>query len=203
MQSEVIDSRHERPPLSEKSEVAMRLLGAAKKNLNRVFKDIENIILSTQSDIDTLEDEKRKLHKQKILLQQRAKEQEQEISGLTQEQHQLLEEYAHVKAELEKLTKLASGDENFSIQDMRATLAIYSTLFQEVYSTEAHFKILYLLHGDLEEMSVEKLKGATGIAGAMILRACHELQKAGLIEFDINTKTAKLTKRLFPKRKKQ
>ena len=188
-------------PNSDKFDSAMKLLFTAKSNLNNVLTSIEDVIHTSKVDVQELQEQHKYLTKQKFILQQRAQAQEQEINGLTQEQANLLEEYAHVKLELEKLTRLASGDENVSIEDMRATLSIYTTLFTEVYSSEAHFKILLLLHGDSEVLDIEKMKVALGIEGAIVLRACHELSKAKLIEFDFETKECHLVKRLFPKKK--
>lgn len=186
----------------DKLDAALNLLRNTRKNITQLFSELEGIISTTKLDIVELREQQGFLEEEKLRLQKRAEEQQKEITGLTQEQHQLLEEYANVKLELEKLTKLASGDENVSIQDMRAALSIYTSLFQEVYSTEAHFKILLLLHGESGEMTIEQLKGASGIEGAVILRACHELHKAKLIKFDFDSKTAKLERRLFPERKK-
>ena len=187
----------------DKLNEALNLVRTTKISINRLFNELEGVISTTKLDIMELREQQAFLEDEKIRLQNKAKEQQRAISGLTQEQHQLLEEYANVKLELEKLTKLASGDENVSIQDMRATLSIYTSLFREVYSTEAHFKILLLLHGESGEMTVEQLKNASGIGGAVILRACHDLHKANLIQFDFDLKKATLVKRLFPERKKK
>ncbi|MCF2139988.1 MAG: hypothetical protein K9W44_08035 [Candidatus Lokiarchaeota archaeon] len=185
----------------DKLDEALKLVRTTKTNISHLFNELERVISTTKLDIIELREQQEYLEEEKIRLQKKAQDQQKAISGLTQEQHQLLEEYANVKLELEKLTKLASGDENVSIQDMRATLAIYTSLFSEVYSTEAHFKILLLLHGESGEMTIEQLKNASGIGGAIILRACHELHKANLIHFDFETKTATLVNRLFPERK--
>ena len=90
----------------------MKLLFTAKSNLNNVLSSIEDVIHTSKVDVQELQEQHKYLTKQKFILQQRAQAQEQEINGLTQEQANLLEEYAHVKLELEKLTRLASGDEN-------------------------------------------------------------------------------------------
>ncbi|MHA1795962.1 MAG: hypothetical protein ACTSUK_07615, partial [Promethearchaeota archaeon] len=137
----------------DKLNEALNLVRTTKISINRLFNELEGVISTTKLDIMELREQQAFLEDEKIRLQNKAKEQQRAISGLTQEQHQLLEEYANVKLELEKLTKLASGDENVSIQDMRATLSIYTSLFREVYSTEAHFKILLLLHGESGEMT--------------------------------------------------
>ena len=48
-------------------------------------------------------------------------------------------------------------------------------------------------------MTREEIKNTTGIQGAMVLRAVQELDKVELIEYNMDTSTAKLKKRLFPK----
>jgi hypothetical protein len=126
-----------------------------------------------------------------------------EISGLTDKQKQLLKEYEVLKEELEKFSRLAvSSGETVKIEDMQASLAIYRVLLEEIWQSQPHFRVLFLLHGDTPEMDVDRIKAASGVSGAMVLRACHELAKANLITFNIENKTAKLVKRLFPKREK-
>ncbi len=49
-------------------------------------------------------------------------------------------------------------------------------------------------------MTREELKNTTGIGGAYVLHSVQELAKVGLLEYDMDTGTAKLKKRLFPKK---
>ena len=49
-------------------------------------------------------------------------------------------------------------------------------------------------------MSREEVKNTTGISGAFVLRAVQELAKVELVEYDMDTNTVKLKKRLFPKK---
>ncbi len=49
-------------------------------------------------------------------------------------------------------------------------------------------------------MTREELKNTTGIGGAYILHSVQELAKVGLLEYDMDTGTVKLKKRLFPKK---
>ena len=190
-------------PSSElkKLEAALDLVFSAEANMKGLFDGLVNIINRTKDNFTVLEQEKKNLEDQKIELEKKAKKQAKEISGLTQGQMQLLKEYEGVKEELEKFTRMASGDDEFRIEDMRATLAIYRVLLEEIYSSQPHFKVLFLLHGDADEMSIDHLKGASGIGGAMILRACHELNRAKLITFDEDAHVAKLIMRFFPKKK--
>ncbi len=180
----------------EKLDAALDLMISAKSNMNQMFEGIDGIIRKTKRDLINLEQEKKELEEIK-------KEQEQKISGLTEEQHKLLKEYEQIKGELEKFTKTASGEDEIQLENIKDTLAIYRVLLEKIWQSQPHYKILKLLHGDAKVMTVDKLKNASGIAGAMILRACHDLAKVNLIEFDIDTKETQLTKRLFPKKKKR
>ncbi len=56
------------------------------------------------------------------------------------------------------------------------------------------------LHGDKEKKSREQIKNTTGIAGAMVLRAVHELAKIGVLEYDEDTAMVTLKKRIFAKK---
>ncbi len=185
----------------QKLDAALEILQSAEANINGLLSGLGSVISATKDDFIELEIQKEYLEAQQKALQVKAKKQAREISGLTSEQEKLLLEYAQVKDELEKLTKIASDSEEISIDDMRATLSIYRALFEEIYASQPHFRVLYLLHGDAAELSVDNLKSASGIGGAMILRACHELKKANLIEFDLDTKKAKLIHRLFHQKK--
>lgn len=186
----------------KKLEAALDLVFSAEANMKGLFDGLVTIINNTKDNFISLEQQKKILENQKIELEKKAQKQAKEISGLTQGQMTLLKEYEGVKEELEKITRMASGEGEFKIEDMRATLSIYRVLLEEIYSSQPHFKVLFLLHGDADEMTVDQLKGASGIGGAMVLRSCHELHRANLIKFDENNHTAKLLKRFFPKRKK-
>ena len=183
----------------QKLDTALDLLGSAEANISGLFVGLKKVISSVRDDVNRMDSEKAKLQHQKLLLLKKSKEQAKEISGLNQEQMELLHEYAQIKEELEKFTKIATSDGIVKIDDMRATLVIYRKMLEEIFAAKAHFKILFLLHGDTEIMDLEQLKGATGIGGAVILRACHELAKANLISFDPDTKKVQLIKRFFPR----
>ncbi len=73
-------------------------------------------------------------------------------------------------------------------------------LIEEIWSGQPHYRILLTLHGDKEKMSREQIKNTTGIAGAMVLRAVHELAKIGVLEYDEDTAIVTLKKRLFSKK---
>jgi len=187
----------------EKLEAALDLVFNAESSMKGLFDGLVNIINNTKDNFIALEHQKKILEDQKIELEQKAKKQAKEISGLTNDQMILLKEYEGVKEELEKITRMASGEDEFRIEDMRATLSIYRVLLEEIYSSQPHFKVLFLLHGATDEMTIDQLKGASGIGGVAILRAVHELNRAELITFDEDTHIVKLLKRFFPKKIKK
>jgi DNA-binding transcriptional regulator GbsR (MarR family) len=46
-------------------------------------------------------------------------------------------------------------------------------------------------------MTRDQIKNATGISGAMVLRAIHELARENLVIYDENTSKVKLVKRFY------
>ncbi|NVM38045.1 MAG: hypothetical protein HWN81_20795, partial [Candidatus Lokiarchaeota archaeon] len=83
---------------------------------------------------------------------------------------------------------------------VRALLSIYSVLVSEIWQGQPHYRILMTLHGEKEEMTRDQIKNTTGIGGAFVLHSVQELAKVGLVEYDMDTNTVKLIKRLFPKK---
>ena len=120
---------------------------------------------------------------------------------MTEEQMRLLEEYAKVKEELGKFAKITAEmeEQDLSFERIQALLSIYSVLLEKIFQGQPHFRVLNVLHGSKEEMTREEIKNTTGIQGAMVLRALQELDKVDLVEYNMDTSTAKLKKRLFPK----
>ena len=144
----------------KKLDAALNIVHTAQKNLTEMFGGIEKIIGNSKKTLLSLEEEKQNLE----LIKQ---EQESQISGLTDQQKQLLKEYAAVKEELEKFTRMAVEDGGeIKLEDMQATLAIYRVSLEEIWQSQPHFKVLWLLHGDRDQMTVEQLKSASGISGA-------------------------------------
>ena len=79
-------------------------------------------------------------------------------------------------------------------------LSITQLLISEIWQGQPHYRILLSLHGEKEKMSREEIKNTTGIAGAMVLRAVHELAKIDVLEYDEDTSMVTLKKRLFSKK---
>ncbi len=157
---------------------------------------------SLEADKKQLELDKAKLEDEAKKLELEKQERDQKIGALTEEQMKLLDEYKKVKVELKKFMTSAEEAEEaeYNFERIRALLSIYSVLVSEIWQGQPHYRILKILHGDKESMSRDEIKNTTGIRGAFVLRAVQELAKVGLIDYDMDTQSAKLKERLFPKK---
>jgi len=165
-----------------------------KKRLIEETKKLEKEKTQLELDKKRLIEETKKLEKEK-------QERDQKIGQMTGEQMRLLEEYAKVKEELKKFAKIAASmeEQELDFDRIQALLSIYSVLLEKIFQGQPHYKVLETLHYAKDKMTRDELKNTTGIQGAMVLRAVQELDKVDLIEYDMDTSTARLKKRLFPK----
>ena len=148
-----------------------------------------------------LEVETKKLEEETKRLAQEKEERDQKIGQLTGEQLKLLEEYKNLKIELKKFAKIAQDQEEaeFNFERIKALLSITMLLIEEIWQGQPHYKIILVLHGEREHMTRDEIKNTTGIAGAMVLRAIHELARIGVVEYDEETSEVTLVRRLFEK----
>lgn len=177
-------------------------LSKEKEKLELEKKQLEEAKNKLESEKKLLETEKKKLEEETKKLELEKEERDQKIGSLTEEQMKLLDEYQKVKVELEKFMKVAeeAGEAEYNFERVRALLSIYSVLVSEIWQGQPHYRILMTLHGEKEEMTREQIKTTTGIGGAFVLHSVQELAKVGLVEYDMDTSTVKLIKRLFPKK---
>ena len=170
-------------------------------NIRNVKAQLENEKTQLEREKTQLELDKKKLEAEAKQLEKDKQERDQKIGQMTEEQMRLLEEYAKVKEELGKFAKITAEmeEQDLSFERIQALLSIYSVLLEKIFQGQPHFRVLNVLHGSKEEMTREEIKNTTGIQGAMVLRALQELDKVDLVEYNMDTSTAKLKKRLFPK----
>ena len=177
-------------------------LSKEKVKLEQEKKLLEEAKNKLESEKKLLETDKKKLEEETKKLELEKEERDQKIGSLTEEQVKLLDEYQKVKVELEKFMKVAEEAEEseYNFDRVRALISIYSVLVSEIWQGQPHYRILMTLHGEKEEMTREQIKTTTGIGGAFVLHSVQELAKVGLVEYDMDTSTVKLIKRLFPKK---
>ena len=193
----------------ETSRTALLKLESDKEELSKTKETLENEKKLLEEEKSKLESEKQNLELEKKKLEEATKklelekrERDQKIGSLTEEQMKLLDEYQKVKVELSKFMKAAEEAEEaeYNFERVRALLSIYTVLVSEIWAGQAHYRILLTLHGDKEVMTRDELKTTLGIGGAFVLHSVQELAKVGLVDYDMDTSTVKLTNRLFPKK---
>ena len=193
----------------ETSRTALLTLESDKVELSNEKEKLEKEKIFLEQEKSSLETEKQQLEIDKKTLEEGTRklelekqEKDQQIGSLTEEQMKLLDEYQKVKVELSKFMTAAEEAENaeYNFERVRALLSIYSVLVSEIWSGQAHYRILLTLHGDKEVMTRDELKTTLGIGGAFVLHSVQELAKVGLVEYDMDTHSVKLIERLFPKK---
>ncbi|MHA1479109.1 MAG: hypothetical protein ACTSPU_13025 [Promethearchaeota archaeon] len=193
--TELVVLEKDREQLSRDKE----LLEGEKLQLEQATKILEADKSQLELEKANLESETKKLEEETQKLELEKQERDQKIGSLTEEQKRLLKEYASLKVELKKLAKVAeeSQESEFDFERIKALLSITQLLISEIWQGQPHYRILLTLHGEKEEMSREHIKNTTGISGAMVLRAVHELVKIDVLEYDEDTSMVKLKRRLF------
>jgi len=193
----------------ETSRTALLKLESDKVELSKEKEQLEKEKIFLEQEKNSLEIEKQQLEVEKKKLEQETtklelekQERDQKIGSLTEEQMKLLDEYQKVKVELSKFMKVAeeAGEAEYNFERVRALLSIYTVLVSEIWSGQAHYRIILTLHGDKEVMTRDELKTTLGIGGAFVLHSVQELAKVGLVEYDMDTSTVRLKERLFPKK---
>jgi chromosome segregation ATPase len=177
-------------------------LSQDKNLLEREKRQLEEATRLLETEKQALEREKAELELEKQKLEAEKAEKEQKIGELTGEQLRLLDEYKNLKIELKKFMKIAQDQEEseYNFERIKALLSITMLLIQEIWQGQPHYRILLTLHGDKEEMTREEIKNTTGISGAMVLRAVHELANIDVLQYDEEKSLVKLKRRLFAKK---
>lgn len=200
--------------MSEKN--TLEIIDGTLKSVENNFKQFIEVLETAKSELinfeeatkmleaekEALEKEKTDLELEKKRLELEKEEKEQKIGELTGDQLRLLDEYKTLKVELKKFMKIAQDQEEseYNFERIKALLSITMLLIQEIWQGQPHYRILLTLHGDKEEMTREEIKNTTGISGAMVLRAVHELTNIGVLEYDEDKSIVKLKRRLFAKK---
>lgn len=111
----------------------------------------------------------------------------------------LQDEMDAIRTQLEKMSEtyreLAKEQEaSIPVQEL---LALYIALLEDVFGGQPHAKALFLLHGAKKEMTREAITKTAGHEATAIRKALGDLDRAGLIEYNVETGVARLKKRLY------
>jgi len=106
------------------------------------------------------------------------------------------------KVQLEKVEEQLSGlrrmyedltQERAQDIEIEELLAIYTVLFEKVFATDPHTKILILLMGvDKEIWTRDELVKTTNFTPAAIIKALHDLRNNDIVELDESAQEVKL-----------
>ncbi|MFX1269283.1 MAG: hypothetical protein ACFFAK_15085 [Promethearchaeota archaeon] len=200
--------------MSEKN--TLKIIDGTLKSVENNFKQFIDVLETAKNELINFEEatklletekialerEKTELELEKQKLEAEKAEKEQKIGELTGEQLRLLDEYKNLKIELKKFMKIAQDQEEseYNFERIKALLSITMLLIQEIWQGQPHYRILLTLHGDKEEMTREEIKNTTGISGAMVLRAVHELANIDVLQYNEEKSLVKLKRRLFAKK---
>ncbi|MBN1802107.1 MAG: hypothetical protein JW891_11405 [Candidatus Lokiarchaeota archaeon] len=179
-----------------------RIKAEEEKNLMETIKNrLEKREQQLEEEKERLEQQKKKLEEETKKLELEKQEKDKKIGALNAEQLKLLDEYEKVKIELKKFAQTAAQQEEaeLNFEKIQALLSIYRVLIEEIWQGQAHYRILHVLHGAKDSMNRQELKNSTGVAGAFVLRSVQELARVDLIDYDEETGTATLKRRLYPK----
>ncbi len=122
-----------------------------------------------------------------------------QIKKMKQENVEMKAELDKVSEELDKVTvefDVLSKEKSRKVERTEI-LALLMTLLVEVFGAQPHSKLLFLLHGQKDEMDRTELMKASGIAGAIVRHALADLNTAKLVDYDVVSGRVKLLKRIY------
>jgi len=176
----------------EEIDAALTKVATAREDFSELFQTLTAVLEETKSALNTLAKEKINLEEEKTAA-------DHTIETMTGEQKRLLEEYTLLQEDLKRMSGVVkeADQKEFNFKEVQAVLSIYTVLLEQVWQSQPHFKVLYLLHGQKEEISRQDLANASGISAAMIMRAIFELRNANLVYYDEDTGMVKLVRRFL------
>ena len=163
------------------------------------FEEIVPTIEKVKDAIVAMEQKLTNLAKELEIKEQQLTEREGKLSVELERSQQLQNDYLEIQKELSKISELyqeVSGKQE-DVTSVKEILGIYITLLEKVFSGKPHAKILFLLHGDKDEMNREELTKSTGFTAAAVRYAISELSGADLVDFNEETTMVKLRARIY------
>jgi hypothetical protein len=168
-------------------------------SMSPLFDNLKRVVINGKTMVEQIEQRNRQIEIEKRAKEEALKAEQAKVSALTEEQRDILEHYAEIEGELKKFSGLVVqfDEKELKFDDVKAMLSIFTTLLEKIFQGQPHARILYALHGEASSMTRDKLKNTTGISGAMVLRAIHELAKADLVTYDEDTGLVTLVQRIY------
>lgn len=159
--------------------------------IEKIKLSVENLA-PLQTDLTKIANE---LESKEKMLQER-EEKLQESQNINKE---LMENYLSVQNELNRISSLytdLTGKADTSV-DIKQILSVYVKLLEDVFEGKPHAKMLLVLNGEKNQISRQDLNNTLGFSAAIVLHSIHELQRAGLVDYDDETGIVTLKEKLY------
>ncbi|MDH5401244.1 MAG: hypothetical protein OEZ01_02280 [Candidatus Heimdallarchaeota archaeon] len=128
------------------------------------------------------------------------------VNQLEKENEDLSTKYNIAKEKLDKIeAQLANTVEQLeSITKTKAKgidamqlLEVYLVLMEQVFQSQAHVRLLLMLHGARDQWTLNDLVKASGISAIEVRQAMFDLRNSGILEYDDETTNVTLLKRFL------
>jgi chromosome segregation ATPase len=163
-----------------------------------IEKMIEKIKISVDS-LAPLQGDLTKVASELTSKEKMLQEREQKLKESQDKNIELQGSYMEVQEELNRISSLyteLTGKQDATI-DIKQILSVYITLLENVFEGKPHAKILFVLHGEKNQMTRQELNNTLGFSAAGVLHSIHELQRANLIDYDEEAAVVTLKERLY------
>ena len=129
-----------------------------------------------------------------------------EVDKLKSENSDLSTKYKTAKDKLDKIESQLQDtvDQLSTISkgaqkdvDAMKLLDIYLVLMGDVFNSAAHVKLLFIMHGQKDEYTLDELTKATGMGGIQVRQALFELRNSNIVTYNDDTTEAKLVTRFM------
>lgn len=179
----------------EKMNELISLLKSREGEIERLKSNFE----SSQREIISLKEQIANLESTLKETREKLVAKDEEFLRVLNEKRKLEEELNYIKEQLSRLSKMYREitKEKEEIEDARHLLSIYITLLEEVFDGQPHAKVLYLLHGAKNVMKRKEITEAAGFQPAVILKSIHDLAKANLVEYNLESEEVRLVRRIY------
>lgn len=185
-------------------EISILLANVKKGNCNSLYMSI-NTELDTklkkiQDDLKSLwEGVSKEFSNANEVLGKKVTKLESENKELKSKYNEAQSKIDHIETQLKStVSKLddISHDQKKDI-DALQLLDIYLVLMGEVFSAAAHVRLLFILHGEKEDYSLNDLAIASGYPGLEVRKTVHELRNSGIVTLNEDTNVVTLVQRFL------
>lgn len=164
-------------------------LSTLEKQFNDNLDNIKNIWTKTVEELESSNKEDKDRIKQ---LKKENKELQEKYEDAQSKIDKIEDQLQNTVQQMESLTSTkAKGVDALKLLD------IYLVLMEGVFESNAHTRLLIMMHGEKEEYNLKELEQAAGISPLKIKQAMFELRNSGLVEYDEEKQIAKLKTRFM------